>query len=35
MSVGTVKLGGLERGRWRDLTASELKMLNRALEKGG
>jgi 23S rRNA pseudouridine2605 synthase len=35
MSVGPVKLGGLERGRWRDLTASELKMLNRALEKGG
>jgi 23S rRNA pseudouridine2605 synthase len=35
MSVGPIKIGNLERGRWRDLTASELKMLNRALEKGG
>ncbi|MEW6145030.1 MAG: pseudouridine synthase [Thermodesulfobacteriota bacterium] len=34
MSVGPVKIGNLERGKWRDLTASELKMLNRALEKG-
>ena len=34
MSVGPVRLGNLERGRWRELTASELKMLVRALEKG-
>jgi 23S rRNA pseudouridine2605 synthase len=35
MSVGPIRLGSLERGRWRDLSASELKMLGRALEKGG
>ncbi|HET7289685.1 MAG TPA: pseudouridine synthase [Thermodesulfobacteriota bacterium] len=35
MSVGPIKIGSLERGRWRDLTASELKTLNRALEKAG
>lgn len=35
MSVGPIKIGSLERGRWRDLTASELKMLNRAVEKAG
>ncbi len=34
MSVGPIRLGNLERGRWRELTASELKMLGRALEKG-
>jgi len=35
MSVGPIKLGSLERGRWRELTATELKMLSRDLEKGG
>jgi 23S rRNA pseudouridine2605 synthase len=35
MSVGPIRLGSLERGKWRELTASELKMLDRALEKGG
>jgi 16S rRNA U516 pseudouridylate synthase RsuA-like enzyme len=35
MSVGPIKIGSLERGRWRDITASELKTLNRALEKAG
>jgi 23S rRNA pseudouridine2605 synthase len=35
MSVGPINIGNLERGKWRDLTASELKILNRALEKGG
>lgn len=34
MSVGPIRLGGLERGRWRELTVSELRMLERALEKG-
>lgn len=34
MSVGPIKIGSLERGKWRNLTDSELKMLNRALEKG-
>jgi 23S rRNA pseudouridine2605 synthase len=35
MSVGPIKIGNLERGRWRDLTDSEMRMLNKALEKGG
>jgi 23S rRNA pseudouridine2605 synthase len=34
MSVGPIRIGSLERGRWRNLTDSELRMLNRALEKG-
>ena len=34
MSVGPVKLAGLERGRWRNLTDTELRELKRALEKG-
>jgi len=35
MSVGPIRLGSLERGRWRDLTPSELRMLGRAIDKGG
>lgn len=34
MSVGPIKIGSLERGRWRNLTDSEVRMLNRALENG-
>jgi 23S rRNA pseudouridine2605 synthase len=34
MSVGPVKLGGLERGRCRNLTDTELRELKRVLEKG-
>lgn len=34
MSVGPIKIGSLERGGWRNLTDSEVRMLNRALEKG-